>query len=327
MKRWKHIWKTGVAMMCAAAVLSGCSVKETLSSNKNSAKEYGKAETMVILSTERLRYEDLYTEEIWSAAVDNRGTAFESVLLTQVHDFLKELKLMSNMAGENGIALTSREKELVKAAASRYYEELGDTNADAFGLSKGEIEDFYDDYWTAEKMVDQLTGDINLEVSDSEAKVITVSQIVVSDRETADAALLKVQEENADFNSVAKEYSESEEVKLQIHYGMMGTSYEKAAYALESGQISDVIAEDGKYYILKCVSDYDVDATKIRKEEMMRQKKQDAFYTSYQAYKAEHPLTEDKELWETLSVTECPLVEADFFEIYEEVCLEMGDEA
>ena len=327
MKNWKHIWKTGMAVMCAAAILSGCSVKEALSSNKSGAKEYGKAETMVILSTERLRYEELYTEQIWRAAVDNRGTVFESVLLTQVHDFLKELKLMSSMAGENGIVLTSREKGLAKAAATRYYEELGDANADAFGLDKGEIEDFYTDYWTAEKLVDQLTGDMNLEVSDSEAKVITISQIVVSDRETADAALLKAQEENADFTSIAKEYSESEEIKLQIHYGMMGTSYEKAAFALENGQVSDVIAEDGKYYILKCISDYDVDATKIRKEEMMRQKKQDAFYTSYQAYKAENPLSEDKELWEKLSVTECPLVDADFFAIYEEVCLEMENEA
>lgn len=327
MKNWKYIWKTGMLAMGMAAFLSGCSVKEALSSNKNGAKEYGKAETMVILSTERLRYEELYTEQIWSAAVDNRGTAFESVLLTQVHDFLKDLKMMSSMAGENGIALTSREKELAKAAASRYYEELGDANADAFGLDKGEIEDFYADYWAAEKLVDQLTGDMNLEVSDSEAKVITISQIVVSDREAADAALLKVQEENADFGAIAKEYSESEEIKLQIHYGMMGASYEKAAFALENGQVSDVIAEDGKYYILKCISDYDVDATKIRKEEMMRQKKQDAFYTSYQAYKTEHPLSEDKELWETLSVTECPLVEADFFAIYEEVCLEMENEA
>lgn len=322
MKKFRKVWKAGVLALTTALMFTGCNVKETLSSNKSGTKEYGEAETMVILSTERFRYEELYTEELWGAVVDNRGTAFESVLLTQVHDFLRELKLMSDMADENEITLSSREKEIVKAAASQYYEQLGSVNADSFGLELDEVEDLYADYWAAEKLVDKLTSDMNLEISDSEAKVITVSQIVVSDRETADEVLLKVQEENADFGSIAKEYSETAEIKMQIHYGLMGSAYEKAAYSLENGQISDVIAEDGKYYILKCVSDYDVEATKVRKEEMMRQKKNDAFYTSYQAYKAEHPLTEDKELWERLSVTECPLVDADFFAVYEEVCLE-----
>ena len=39
-----------------------------------SKKEYGKAETMMIVTSERLRYEELYTSQIWTAAVDNRGT-------------------------------------------------------------------------------------------------------------------------------------------------------------------------------------------------------------------------------------------------------------
>ena len=55
---------------------------------------------MVILSTERLRYEQVYTDALWDAAVDHRGTAFESVLLSQVHDFMIELRTMSNMAAE-----------------------------------------------------------------------------------------------------------------------------------------------------------------------------------------------------------------------------------
>lgn len=320
MKRMKHMWRIGAAGIVAVLMISGCGMAETLSPANEGEKEYGKAETMVILTTEKLRYENVYTEEIWTAAVDNRGTDFESVLLPQVHDFLIELKTMSNMAEEWEIVLTSREKELVSEAAARYYMALGDEQAEIFGLKQDDVTALYSDYWISEKLVEQLTGDMNLEVSDSEAKVITVSQIELSEREVAEEALSKVQEEGADFYGIAKAYSEQEEIKKQIYRGMMNDAYEDAAFSMAEGDVSDVISNDGKYYILQCIDDYDEEATKLRKEEMIREKKTEAFHSSYQAYKAEHPLIGDVELWDSLSVAESPKVEADFFGIYEEVC-------
>lgn len=320
MKQGKHFFRTGAICLAAAAMISGCSVTEALSPANKGEKEYGKAETMVILTTEKLRYEDVYTEEIWGASVDNRGTTFESVLLPQVHEFLIDLKTMSSMAKEWEIDLTSREKELVSEAAAQYYMALGSANAEVFELEQSDVSELYEDYWISEKLVARLTGDLNLEVSDSEAKVITVSQIELSDRENAEEVLELAMEEGADFNAIAKEHSEHDEIKVQIHRGLMGEAYEEAAFELAEGDVSGVISDDGKYYILKCVDDYDEEATRIRKEQMMREKKTEAFHTSYQAYKAEHPLIGDEELWSTLSVSGSPEVEADFFAIYEEVC-------
>ena len=322
MKILKKIWKTGLAIVLAVSVLSGCQMAEVISSEKGGVKEYGKPETMMILSTEKFRYEELYTDKIWEAAVDHRGTAFESVLISQVHDFMQELKLMSNMAEEREISLTSREKELVKEAASRYWNALGADQAEAFELEARDAEELYRDYWMAEKLVEQLTGGMNLEVSDSEAKVIEVAQIEVSDRAAAEEILALVQTENSDFNAIAKEYSENEEIKKKIHYGMLGDAYERAAYGLAADEISGIVEESGKYYILKCINDYDVEATKARKEEMVRQKKNEAFHSSYQAYKADKTLNGDVELWSSLSMGEIPDTEADFFAIFEEVCLE-----
>ena len=159
MKKWKKIWNMAVAGLIAAMLLTGCAVTETLSPISKGEKEYGKAETMVILTTERLRYEEVYTEEIWTASVDNTGTTFADILLPQVHDFLIELKTMSRMAEEYEIALTSREKELVAEAAAKYYMALGSANAEEFGLKQDTVANLYSDYWTAEKLVAKLTGD------------------------------------------------------------------------------------------------------------------------------------------------------------------------
>ncbi len=320
MKKKKTVLHAGLSLLTVAVMmLSGCSVAETLTPIRKEEKEYGKPETMVILSTERLRYEDVYTEELWSAAVDDKGTTFETVLLSQVHDFLIELKTMSNMAKEQKIELTSRENELVKEASERYFEALGSNHAAEFELTKEDVSTLYTDYWIAEKLVEQLTESMNLEISDSEAKVIEVAQIELSTVEEAGEVLAKVMEEGADFYSLAKEYSENEEVKKQVFYGLMGEEYEKAAYGLKQEEISGIVEDSGNYYILKCLDDYNEEATKVRKETMIQEKKNEAFHVSYQMYKSEHPLTEDKAFWESLKLEDCPLVGADFFEIYETI--------
>ena len=144
-RRMRALFLTAVFL--AAVFLGGCKSQETFSSKERSEKEYGKGETMVIVTTERLRYEELYSNQIWTAAVDNRGTMFESVLIGQIHDFLKELKVMSLMATEQELGLSSREKEQAKEAARQYYEALGGTDASRFGIDEKGLEAFYTDYW------------------------------------------------------------------------------------------------------------------------------------------------------------------------------------
>lgn len=280
MGKWNRWGRTLSVVVLAAAVVCGCGVKETLLSGRKSEREYGKAETMVIVTTERLRYEELYTDKIWDTVVDESGTTFEETLLSQIHDFLKELKTMSRMADEEKVTLSGKERELAKQAAAQYMKELKNAG-ESSEIDKDVVESLYEDYWKTEKLVETLTGSVNLEVSDSEAKVITVDEIVLSDKDQADEALKKVQMEGTDFMTVAKEVSEDQEIEKKISRGLRPEAYEKAAYALATGEISDVIEADGKYYILRCVNDYDEAATKARKEEMVREKRNEVFYETY----------------------------------------------
>ena len=321
MGKWNRWGRTLAAVVLTAVIVCGCGVKETLLSGRKSEREYGKAESMVIVTTERFRYEELYTDKIWDVAVDESGTTFEETLVNQIHDFLKELKTMSRMADEENVTLSGKERELVKQAAAQYMENLKNAG-DSFEITRDVAESLYEDYWKAEKLVETLTENVNLEVSDSEAKVITVDEIVLSDKDQADETLKKVRTEGTDFMTVAKEVSEDQEIEKKISRGMRSEEYEQAAYALASGEISDVIGADGKYYILRCVSDYDEAATKIRKEEMVREKKNEAFYETYSEYAAKVHLAKDDSLWKNLSITDGEKTSADFFEIFETVCKE-----
>ena len=55
MKNIKRVLMHGFLCLTLTATISGCSVTETLTPAGKGEKEYGKAETMIILTTEKLR--------------------------------------------------------------------------------------------------------------------------------------------------------------------------------------------------------------------------------------------------------------------------------
>ena len=46
--------------------------------------------------------------------------------------------------------------------------------------------------------------------------------------------------------------------------------FEDAAFALSAGQVSQVIESNGTYYVIKCISDYDVRGYSGKKENHLR---------------------------------------------------------
>ena len=56
----------------------------------------------------------------------------------------------------------------------------------------------YEAYHRANKLVDELTKDVSLEISDSEARVIQVQEIAVSEEAKAQEVYEKVVSEGAD---------------------------------------------------------------------------------------------------------------------------------
>ena len=99
--------------VCMAVMLpaAGCS-KKAASSNgvKTVEKDYTKGQIMVIAATERNRYQNIYTSELWSVKADDSGVTFEDKLIDQIEQFLIELATTNMMADEQGVELTGQER-------------------------------------------------------------------------------------------------------------------------------------------------------------------------------------------------------------------------
>lgn len=283
-------WLAAVCLgLMVIAVSSGCSKEaDTSAGVKSVSKDYTKGQIMTIAVTERNRYQNIYTSELWSVKADESGETFEDALLGQVEQFLIELATTNLMADEQGVDLTGQEKDSLKSLAKEYYRGLTEQDKDYIHASEDEVYELYCDYYRADKLVAELTKNENLEVSDAEAKVIQVQQIELDTRERAEDILSQVQAEKADFGSIAARSSKDGQINYTMEWSKNLNVREKAAFELEQDEISGIIEENGKYYIFKCANAYDTEATAARKSRLAQEKKTRAFLAIYEPFVREH---------------------------------------
>lgn len=318
-KQWNQI-RSGLAAGAVSLVfmLSGCKNGFPKMPEARENQDYPKAQAMIVVATERNRYEKTYTDQIWDVTLEN-GQTFESYLLDQVQNFLKDLKTMNLLARDQEISLTSAEKDRIHQLSETYFNSLTSGDLAYMGITEEDVETMYQQYYIANKTVGQLTEEIDLEVSDSDAKVIEVLQIRASDQETAQKAYERVTDGNEDFQTVAREVSEDAEIDRKIGRGEYAAVLENVAFDLETGQISPVTEYDGNYYIFQCVNDYDADATQERKTRLYETRKNQAFRQIYSSFQQENQVNFSDEMWSDIHFDENDQTETDnFFTLYQE---------
>lgn len=315
----KKCRSTALAAAALSLFLQGCGSVLPMGSEDKTSQGYSDAQTMIVIATERNRYRDVYTDQIWQVAVDDEGTQFQTYLLGEIKSFLSELKTMKLLADEREIRLSGQEKEQLQELAGDFYDSLTKEDLDYIRADKQDVYELYEDYHLANKLVDELTGQVDLEISDSEAKVITVQEISVSDEGQAAQIHEQAAAEGTDFLALARQTSESQQIERSVGRGEESKEYEDAVFSLEAGAVSPVIRQDGSYVIVKCINAYDEAATLARKEKLALARKNQAFRQIYDAFAAEHPVELQGGIWEKVSLASGEnSTTTGFFEMYQE---------
>ncbi len=295
-----------------------------------------KDELMVYLTTIQNQYENVYGAEIWNASL-NDVTLEENVKET-VLARIAQVKTMYLLAVDKGVTLDSEEEKLVKQAAGEYMDSLNDKEIELMGVSEETVKKLYTEYALAEKVYDKLIQDINPEVSDDEARIITVQHILlktyttdgtgkrvpfgVTEREAVyDRAVVlreQVTAEGVDFAEFAAKYSEDMNVTYSFGKGDMDEDFEAAAFLLETDEISPVVESESGYHIIKCINTFDREETDANKLVIVEQRRKEAFGQEYDAFVQTLAKNLNRDLWEDVELIYDENVTTDnFFAVYE----------
>ena len=145
-----------------------------------------------------------------------------------------------------------------------------------------------------------------------------MQQIRLDSAETAQSVKEQL-DEGRDFAAVASSYSLDSQVTYTFGRGEHDAAYEEAAFALENDQVSDVIETEDGYYILKCVNNFDQEATEDNKVTMVEKRRDELFESVYEKLVADTPSQFNSRLWEKVHFADWTgEMPPDFLAIYEE---------
>ena len=282
-------------------------------------------EAMIFMLSQKTKYEHEYGSGIWEVMIGDK--TFGEYMRDNLQDFLAKMKCMVLMAEKYEVVLTDEENVRISQAAETYVNGLSDQVRKATSIDKTAAETVFHDYYISNRLMEKLTADVSTEISEDEARVIRVQQIFLgteglsgTEKEVkrTEAQNIRTQAEaGADFSALGKNENEAEEFELELCRGEAEPQFEEAAFALSSGQISEVVETAYGFHVIKCINNYDEAKTAENKEALVRKHKEDRFYEYYDAFVKTIVAEYNEKAWKRLDYREdFGTPGSDFYEVY-----------
>jgi len=342
-------WGSLLVIVLTVLSLTGCSlggdfsrVVFTTGFGRDEVFRIGKSsctlpEFMVYLVNTQNQYENVYGEQIWN--VEFNGVTLEDNVKDTVLAKLAQIKTMYLMAKERGVELDEEERQRVEEVAQTYYGSLTDQERQVMGVDQDTIRQLYTEYAMAEKVYNQIIEGINPEISDDEARTITVEYILLRTYTTDGTGkriaysesmkrecyeqIVQLREQavngEEDFAELAAKYSEDENLSYSFRKGEIDPALEEVAFQLENGEISEVVELEEGYYLLRCVSTFDREETDVNKLKIVEERRGQVFGGEYDAFVETLARSMNEELWQEIALVHDQEVSTDdFFALYEQ---------
>ncbi|MCM1056652.1 MAG: peptidylprolyl isomerase [Firmicutes bacterium] len=292
-------------------------------------------EIMVYLVTMQNRYESVYGPKIWNVAKDD--VTLEENVKDTVLARIAQIKTMCLLAEREKVELDSDEIRSAEQAAAEYFASLNETEVRLMGVEVGTIRQLYEEYALANKVYKYIIQDINPEISDDEARTITVQHILLRTwttdgsgarvaytedvKESVYEKACEIRETAAsgeqDFLDLASRYSDDTTITYSFGKGVMDAVFEETAFSLETGEVSQVIETESGYHIIKCTNTFDREQTELSKLEIVEERRREVFGEEYDAFADTLVRQLNTELWEEIALIHDDEVKTtNFFEIY-----------
>ena len=294
-----------------------------------------KNEIMVYLANSENQYSEVFGDRIWSVPVGD-GT-LEDSYKENILARIAQIKTMNLLAAESGVELTEDEEAKVNAAAREYFGTLSEAERTYLDVDESVIALLYREFAVANKLYETITADVNPEISDDEARTITVRTILIKtysvdpsgrrveysdeEKKNALARIAQIRQKIDDgvaFEVLAADYNEDTKTEYSFGRGVMPEEFEEAAFNLGVGEISDIVETEYGYHLIYCVTTFNPEETDANKVKIVEKRKHEAFDEVYNAYVTTLTSNLNKPLYDSIHFDSGGTVgTTGFFDVYD----------
>ena len=294
-----------------------------------------KSEIMIYLVNTENIYDEVFGEKIWKVPYDGKDveSRYKETILARI----SQIKAMNLYAKEIGVNLNDEEKKNISMAANEYFSSLSNEEKQLFNVSEDLLYNMYAEFAVANKVYEEVTKGVNPEISDDEARTVTIRSILIktynidenghkiqySQQMKADAMkrayeILGKIKAGEEFEILEADYNEDEKSSYSFARGVMPKVIEDAAFNLDEGEVSDVIESEYGYHIIKVISNFDEEQTDINKQLIVSKRKEEAFVETYDNYIKTLTSSINMDLWNSISYERSEGVSTTtFFDVYD----------
>lgn len=301
MKNTKIITRLMAASLSAVLLFTGCGLT---GSNKTFATLNDQKITMGFANFaahyQQATYDQLYVdfvgEDYWSQDLYGSGNDMETDIKAQIADSIRQMYILDNHKDEYGISISADEQKKIDDAVVKFMAANSKKALDKIGATDEYVAEYLRLALVSTKMEAAVkkTLDPGYTMEDAAQKGITyvaVSQngsyddegnpVEYTDEEkaavkTAVEELAKVKPEELETKSEEKDYT-----AMPVTFGEDDTVVpdvvKEAVASLEVGQMSGVLDDGDRYYLVRYDSEYDEEATKEHLETMTLSAEDEAF--------------------------------------------------
>ena len=292
-------------------------------------------EMRVYLTTMENQYKEAYGDDVFTRS--GNETVGDSLKENALERLVK-VKVLNQIADEVNVSLDETEVSDARQAAKDYYASLSETEQKYLGISEQDAVDMLQDYRLAAKMAEEMTSGVPDEVSDDEARTVTVQSILIktytegadgsrtefsdSQKEDARKRAIELRDKiqygmdnmlGITFDTYIAEYNEDSVSTYTLGQGDADTAFVQAAFNQPVGTISDVVETADGYRILKPIATSDESQLESNKEAILEKRIREAYESAYdeKASKLDCQLNEDR--WNQVTLCEDSSVTTDSF--------------
>ena len=284
-----------------------------------SGKEVSYAEANVYLLSMREEVEALYGSEIWDIRFTREERPYSELMKERLLEKLIYIKMVCLMADEFDVKLDADDILNVNEYTQQYLSGITEATAKKYGITEDLVRAIYKDNVLAAKTYVAISLNADHTYTESEVLRAKFCYIFLSkfyeDAEGNRTALSEedmralwtkaegyraAAAESKDFYNYAKSVSASGTIEITVGRADLPSTSRNAAFALHTGEISEIVEEDDGLYIFYCVDEKDKAATQQAEEAKIEELSRAYFDSLYEKWKVNIPVEVNEALWEAM---------------------------
>lgn len=299
----------GVLLCCFLCACSEVKIKTSEDKDILIQIEEGscsRQEAVFMLMEEKARYEDGQNPDgLWERKIgsENMNDYVKDVVVDRLTRYTAAEVLSDrlaaypsedakNLAGEEAVAAWTKISSLYDVAK--------------YGITADSVNELYYKKAVYDAVYTKITTDATAEITEDSTRVMEADYVVVpvSDGEDAARAIYQSIKEGVEFSEACSQAGYALQTNQQIKRGELNSAVDNIAFALNDGEMSEVISSKEGFYIIHCIDDHLLVESAANYNEIITNAKEEAFKEAYYEFSKEAKMSFDRGYWKKIKIEE-----------------------